>query len=368
MKVGDRATAEQVAKDVELRIARGEFNLDDKPKSATAPTFGEVAQRWAEYVKATRRESTHERYAQVMRRDILPAFKKRIVDQITRGDVRDFLVGRMQKGQGKGTVMIQRDVMSGVFNFAVDEELVKANPVRGISKSLHLARQKEAVEEMDAYNKEEIALFLETCRQHCPEYYALFFMAARTGMRIGEVIAVQWGDVDFNSAFIRVCRAYRRGVFSAPKNGKARRVDMSVQLMDVLRDHERKQKRLALKRGWGAVPDLVSHRNGVVIEQNYIRRQYKRVLKKAGLRELKLHALRHSFASQLLSMGESPVYVQRQLGHHSIQITCDIYGHWIRPQDVGETAVNKLDDIIDEAAPACTLSAPSARTSRLKKP
>ncbi len=80
---------------------------------------------------------------------------------------------------------------------------------------------------------------------------------------------------------------------------------------------------------------------GKHIEKNYIRRVFKRVLKKAGLREIRLHDIRHTFASLLLSDGASPVYVKEQLGHTSIQMTVDIYGHLIPSSN--REMVNRLD-------------------------
>jgi len=77
------------------------------------------------------------------------------------------------------------------------------------------------------------------------------------------------------------------------------------------------------------------------MEQNYIRRIFKRVLFRAGIRNMRLHSIRHSYASQLLSEGVSPVYVKEQLGHSSIQMTVDIYGRWIPNQN--RDAVNSLD-------------------------
>jgi len=166
-------------------------------------------------------------------------------------------------------------------------------------------------------------------------------MATRTGMRLGELLAVRWGDLDFSHKivvdgeikerpFIWVKKSYRRGQFTKPKNGKTRKVDMSIKLKAVLKNHMAHEKELALKNGLGGLPELVFHRKRKVIEQNYIRRVFKRILAKAGLRDNKPHVLRHTFASQLLSTGESPVYVKEMLGHSSIQITVDIYGKWIQ--------------------------------------
>lgn len=91
----------------------------------------------------------------------------------------------------------------------------------------------------------------------------------------------------------------------------------------------------------GEPVEIVFHRNQKPMEQNHIRRVFKRVLKKAGIREMRLHDIRHTFASLLLSQNESPVYVKEQLGHSSIQMTVDIYGHLIPSSNRG--AVNRLD-------------------------
>lgn len=87
--------------------------------------------------------------------------------------------------------------------------------------------------------------------------------------------------------------------------------------------------------------EIIFHRKSKPMEQNHIRRVFKRVLNKAVIRDMRLHDVRHTFASLLLSQGESPVYVKEQLGHSSIQMTVDIYGHLIPSSNRG--AVNRLD-------------------------
>ena len=162
-------------------------------------------------------------------------------------------------------------------------------------------------------------------------------------MRLGESIAVRISDIDFNSNYIWVKRSYRREKFTAPKNGKTRKVDMSDQLANVFKSVVKESKKEALKSGKGVIPELLFLNKGKVIEQNYIRRIHDRILKKAGLRKIRIHDLRHTYSSLLLSQGESPVYVKEQLGHHSIQMTVDIYGHLIPSSN--RQAVNRLDDL-----------------------
>lgn len=344
-KIGkDEKLAKEVAKRIEAKLTLGDLDLE---KQSKVPTFGEYSQKWLTFIKMNRRESTYERYDQVLRDHILPVFKNKTLDSITRGDVRDFLITKSDKLD----VSVLRDVLSGVLGFAVDDELIKANPIIGITKKLDLKKDKS--EDVDPLTEADLSLFLDTCKDLAPEYYPFFLMAVRTGARLGELLAIRWGDLDFSHKiilesgevkerpFIWIKRSYRRGRFTPPKNGKSRKVDMSNQLRDALKEHLTREKTEALKQGLGEVPELVFHRNGKVIEQNYIRRIFKRVLSKAGLREIKFHALRHTFASLLLSKGESPVYVKEQLGHHSIQITVDIYGKWIQTER--SAGVNRLD-------------------------
>jgi len=160
-------------------------------------------------------------------------------------------------------------------------------------------------------------------------------------MRLGELLGLQWGDIDWQSKFIHVQRSYKNLRISPTKTGKNRRVDMSDQLAETLFDLYTNRKEEVLMAGQGEVVEFIFHKDGQPIAQNSIRNVFKRILKKAKLRDMRVHAMRHTFASLLLSNGESPVYVKEQLGHSSIQITVDIYGHLIPSSNRG--AVNRLD-------------------------
>ena len=116
---------------------------------------------------------------------------------------------------------------------------------------------------------------------------------------------------------------------------------MSNQLWETFHQLHAARKKEALGEGRGEVVGLLFHRDGKAMEQNFIRRIFKRTLRKAGLREIRIHDTRHTYASLLLSDGASPVYVKEQLGHSSIQITVDIYGHLIPSSN--RDAVNGLD-------------------------
>lgn len=156
------------------------------------------------------------------------------------------------------------------------------------------------------------------------------------------VAGYRGGNVaDWHGKFILVRRSYKRGRIGHTKTGKQRRVDMSNQLLVTLRDFHLTRKKEALESGTGKVEEFILHRNGKPIAQNSIRYPFKRNLEKAGLREIRVHDIRHTYASLLFTDGASPVYVKEQMGHSSIQITVDSYGHMI--PNSNRDMVNRLD-------------------------
>ena len=359
-KIGTKAAAKRIAAEIQEKLTRQEFNLE---KEKPVPTFKEYSDKWLkDYVSVSCRESTYEEYNGILKNHVLPVFEDKPIDQVSRGAIRDFLLSKIKDDFSKSRVGLFKDVLSGVLGYALDEELIPANPTLGITKRLwpKSKRTKKTLSVNYVLTREELELFHDTCKTLVPEHSAFFTMAAKTGMRLGELLALRWDDVDFNSSFFWVRRSYRRGIFTKPKNGKSRRVDMTPKLKAVLKQHLLKEKKECFSLG--VEPELVFNRYGSVIEQNYIRRVFKRVLKKAGLRDIKLHGLRHSYASILLSEGANLFYVSKQLGHSGINITSDIYGHFIPSEG------NREVDLLDSPAPASTLSAPKALNSPKEKP
>ena len=339
-KIGkNEKLARKAAEQIEAKLTLGDMGImEDQPQ---APTFKEYAETWLHgYVKAFRRQSTFECYQSVLRLHVYPALGSRPIDKIGRGEIRDLLLRlHGSKGLSRSSICLIRDVIGGPLSFALDGEIIPSNPASGITKKLQLGRDRKI--EIEPLNGDEVALFLDTCSTYGPEHYPFFLCALRTGMRLGELLGLQWGDVDWNGKFIRVGRSYKLGRLTPTKTGKPRHVDMSNQLLETLKVLHVARKREALKDGRGEVLETIFHRDGKHMEQNQIRRVFKRLLVKAGLREIRLHDTRHTFASLLLSDGASPVYVKEQLGHSSIQMTVDIYGHLIPSSN--RDRVNRLD-------------------------
>ena len=168
-------------------------------------------------------------------------------------------------------------------------------------------------------------------------------------MRLGEALALQWDDIDFEERFITIQRTFSRGKIGLPKNGKRRRIDMSKQLTQVLKDAKHQRKIETINKGWGKVPKWVFVSNaGTPLDVNHWRKRvFYKAIEKEDLRKIRVHDIRHTYASLLIQAGESLAYVRDQLGHHSISITVDIYGH-LTPGG-NKDDVDRLDDPPEDA-------------------
>ena len=346
-KVGDKKAAEAVASTIRAKLQLGEFGFED-PKPV--PTLGEYSKRWLKFIESQckGREpkyklSTLEEYEGILRLHVLPTLKDCEIDNINKARVRDHLISKLNT-LSKRRVESIMSVMSNVFELALEDDVIDANPTSKISKRLFSKNgyKKKPIEKTEIFTPDELNHLLEVCKDNYKEYYLFNFMAARTGMRLGELLALQWVDIDFNSKYIWVKRSYRRGRTTNTKTGKSRKTDMSDQLAEILEALLTEQKREALKQGTGEVTGLIFD-YGRLNRERFIQRQYKRILKKAGLRYIKFHGLRNAFCAHLLSKGVSPYYVSQQAGHSSINITCDVYGSWIRGED--NRHVNLLDQV-----------------------
>ena len=341
-KIGSKQAAEKVAKELEVRLGRGEFfGFDDKKP---VPTFGQYAKGWIEHtVPATCKPSTLSDYQDILRKHVLPVFGHKRVTEITRGMVKDFLLMKVNQGYAASTVTHMKNVISGVLNRAVDDEVIPANPAHRLGKFL---KPKDRRATMDPLAADELNTLLDTMEAYYPEHYPLVLLLARTGLRIGEALALQWGDIDFKGRFINVNKSLVRGRVSTTKSGKSRKVDMSLQLTDTLKRHKVNEKKKGLVLGLGDAPEFVfTDAKGRPINKDIWRRGvFNKALERAGLRRVRIHDLRHTYATLRIAKGDNIADVSNQLGHHSVKLTLDVYYHWIPGSNKKE--VDGLDDVL----------------------
>jgi integrase len=303
-----------------------------------------VADRDAGSLKA----STVRFYERALDTHVWPLLGARPVSSIRRADCRELIARCRAKGLRVATVRNALRALSTVLSQAVEDDLLMANPALRLGR--YLRRGDEPKREIQPLSREEVALLLTVAHQKFSRWYPLLLCAVRTGLRQGELLGLEWGDVDFAGRFLEINRSRVRGLISTPKNHRRRRVDMSAQLADALAHERVRQQQHALAAGAKSPEPVFPSLEGTPLDEANVRHLFPRILRAAGLRRIRFHDLRHTFASLLIQQGESLAYVRDQLGHQSIQVTVDIYGHLVPGANRG--AVDRLDDTHLAATPA----------------
>jgi len=303
------------------------------------------AARWLSLLESNVKPRTLRSYEENLRIHLLPSLGRTKLRLLARGGIKSFLVDKQKEGLSRNTVRLIHATLRAMLNYAIDDGVIIHNPADKLGRQLRLTSSPtERDSEIKAFDRLQLTRFMDTAAVSEPEYYPLFFTLARAGLRLGEAFALTWEDLDFESRQIRVEQGVSDGNLSTTKSRRSRDVDMSAQLRDVLGNLKSRRLEQMLMEGREAMPSWVFV-NGVGqrMDQSRVSKVFKRVVKAAELAlHYTPHCLRHTFASLLLQQGESPAYVQRQLGHASIQLTVDTYGRWLPMGN--KAAVDRLDD------------------------
>src|SRR3990172_3016218 len=336
-KIGSKEAAESAASELEEALGKKDLRLRTR---AEIVTFRQYAEKWIKgHVAVNLKPATLAHYQAVLDKFIYPDFGGSPIDEIRRDEIKALCFRVLEKGYSKSSALHVARAMSAIFSHAIEDELLLTNPASRPGRFVKGARPGEKA---DFLTPDEGNTLLEAAREHYGSFYPLLLAALRTGMRKGELRGLQWGDLDFHGRFIEVRRGFSKGDLSTPKSGKPRRVDMSDQLATVLEDHRRTLAAAVLKAGVPFPEWVFPSRAWGPRDESNLDGCFRRCLTKAGLRHIRFHDLRHSVASWYLARGHSPVYVKEQLGHSTIKLTVDTYGHFL-PSDNREAA-NSLDD------------------------
>ncbi len=341
-------------------------------KAPVKQTFKEYGEWWLENcAKGNIKDSTYEEYDRVLRIHLYPAFGSKKIPKISRKMVRELIAAKKRDGLSQSSIRNILAPMRGMYNQAIEDDDVQRNPAARMGK---FNKKEGGKPPINPLTREEVQTMLDKAETDYAHYYPLFLCAPRAGLREGELIALKGIDMDFNGRFIDVQRNCSRGKITTPKNGKTRRVDMSKKLAAVLNDLLSRKRAAVLRKelekpagerrdaatvvnevmeDWlfttpeiMAKPKVVGRkpkpRGGTQLDPSNLRKMFYKLLTAAKLRRVRFHDLRHTFASLLIQQGEGLAYIKEQMGHSSIKVTVDIYGHLVPGGN--RQAVDKLDE------------------------
>jgi len=297
----------------------------------TNVTLIELFERWFEDIMRHQiAPSTFSNYQTVVRMHILPILGRKKLTELTVSDVDKLLSLKSDSGLSPSTVRRIRAVLAQCLDQAIRWELVHRN-VATLSRSPKMNRR-----EGRTLTPAQARHLLETLRGHHNE--ALYALMLSTGLRRGEALGLQWNDFDRTTGVLRVSRQLKREgsrlVTTDTKTSLSRRaVNLPGPMLKTLLDHEARQGALKVQMGtsWMDSGFIFTSSIGTPIDPRNLYREFQKVCRIAGLGDWHPHELRHSAASLMLAQGVKIQVVSQVLGHSSIRMTADVYGHLLDP-------------------------------------
>ena len=341
-KIGkDKREALKVVHKVNAQLALGKFSMEPAQR---VPTVEEALERWYEDYKPTFSPSYAQLIELTIRCHLVPAFGPLRLSELEEGQILRFIAEATVGAEGKrpkkaATLRSILAILRRALTVAVERGEIPQNPCRHLGRLLAKVKrqQSQEVEHVNAWSREEVATLLDVARAEEPDFYPLIGFLLSTGCRRGEALGLKWEDVDFTRKSILIRRALVRGQLGTPKSGRARSVVLSPALAQILRELLSERQRASLAGRWPEVPDFVfcTGKGGFLDEQN-VGRSWRRLRRKAeaeGVRPLRLHDARHTFASLALAAGKSVRWVASQLGHSDPALTLRVYAHAMREEE-----------------------------------
>jgi len=363
----DEREARQRRDEVEalLTLKSDPRRVQDQKK--TAPLFSEVADEALRLYSATRtlQPATRTNHNNFLKRHLLPAFGEQPVtpEHFSRLAIKAFIARIRGAGDPEARVLQDASLTAAlpvlrlILDHAVERDLLPANPMRGEP----LWRATRHTEEVDPFTPQELRTILETARKIAPDFAVLIQITVQAGLRPGEVLGLRRSDLDLAAGRLHVRRSFSRGRLGPTKTRSSlRTVSFLHPVLEEGGWHPRDAGGLTsglleALRGLRVVsvdPDAPLFGSAMdpatPLRQSNLHRAWVRILKKAQVRHRKPHALRHSFASILLSRGAPIIYVTKAGGWRSATTLLQTYAKWVEQAEDGAARILAISDVNTE--------------------
>ncbi len=299
----------------EARKAEAAAILDAEEINGEDPLFEYVAKEYLSWYKKRRKGTSYERIKGIVDNHLLPVFGKKKINSIRNRDITKFhdtLIGQNSIATNK----LIHAVLSAVFNFAIKNEYATNNPARVVGNL-----EGEATKRIDYWTLEEFKVFISEADEFI--YYTLFMTLYYSGMRRGEALALNWGDIDFDNDTINVdkTKIKNRVETTSTKNGVNRKIQMPKFVMRLLSQ---------LKAQSETDPKMTYVVFGSYkkpLAETTVSRRFQKYIKISQVKKIRLHDLRHSHASYLINKNTVISVISQRLGHKNVSTTLNTYSH-----------------------------------------
>jgi integrase len=308
-------------------------------------TVLEYMTRWLEdSAKGDLGHRAYHNYHLQIRRHINPVLGRLKLSKLTAAHIQSLYAAKLRDGLKPSSVRYIHAVLHRALEQAVRFNLIPFNPAARVDPP------KIRQEEITPLDADQARKLLDAARGN--KFEALYVLSLTVGLRMGEALGLRWSDIDFHAKTLRVSRQLQRVrdggglVFSEPKNASRRTVNLPERAVEALKSHRKRQLEERVKATHYEDSGLVfATGKGTPLDaQNVVNRHFKPLLKRADLPDIRWHDLRHTYATLLLSRGTHPTYVQKSLGHASVQLTLDRYSHWM--PSMGRNTAEGIDEAL----------------------
>jgi len=272
----------------------------------TGATFADAAVEYLRYVEEDRgrKPSTLRGYRSAIDAHLLPAFGSMAVEDVTTEVIERWIAGFDGSTRTRNKLLIQ---LHGILGRAKRIYGLAGNAASEVEKF-----QQKSSGDIEVFSPEEVRALVRAAASE--QDAAVFLTAAFTGLRMGELLALRWRDVDFAGSVVRVRASYYLGQLTTPKSGKVRSVPMAPDVASAL-------AQIGQRVDWTGDEDLVFCGDaGTYLDGSALRRRYRAALSAAGLRPLRFHDLRHTFGTRMIAKADIR-RVQEWMGHADVQTT-----------------------------------------------
>ena len=295
------------------------------------------------YVKTNCSQRTLEGYQSIIERHLTPALGHIQLKHLHPQAIQAYYGKAHEKKLSNRTVHHQHRVLSQSLKYAVRQGYLGRNPAELVDPPSPKGKS------MRTLTQNEIMDLLINARDSY--YYPVIYTAVSTGLRQAELLGLRWRDIDLDLQSISVCQTLCKRhclfIFKEPKTSHSRRlVSMTPKLADYLSQYKGERESLSLHLGRLLKPDdlVFSNAEGKPLDPGVLSHNFARIAKRAGLRNVRFHDLRHTFASLMLLRGAKPKVISEALGHASVAFTMDTYSHII--EGMQSEAMALLDEVL----------------------
>lgn len=337
-KIGkDRRLAKEAAKKIEAKLVLGDIGIMEE----RLPRLKNYGQSYVDSPLHKWAPGTRDNYQSCFKHHVKPALGRKRLDQIGRVEVKNFIGKLKEKGLSGGRIEYIMLTLSSILNNAIDDGLISSNPCARTRK--YYDRRKKSINPLSASEAED--LLGKTYTELSNLFYTLFLLLIRSGIRIGEALALEWDDIDFKMRTAKITKNwdYIRHLIGPPKNNKPREVYLTPMVVKALKKIKAERKIITLGESQPIFID--SQGNRLKHKPIY------RALHKIAPRKIRIHDLRHTYATLRVAKGDNIVDVWNQLGHHNPDFTLKEYAHWMPGEHKAQV------DELDELATSRNLSA-----------